>query len=342
MAPHRTDGWQELVFESEALRDNPLHDPHVRPLYVWTPPSYAAAPERRYPSIYLLQPHTGKARAWFNVSPFDREFVDVLDEELRPDAIVVLVDAFTAYGGSQFLDSPAIGRYHTYLCDELVPFVDASFRTLPARDHRAIGGKSSGGFGAFATTVLRPDLFGAFAWHAGDGLFDVTLRAELAPAAKALREVYAGSWDRFFADFRSGRPTLANRTDPLLLGVYALAAAFSPRADGGVDVPFDPETGEVLPEVWERWLAWDPVRMAAAHADTLRSLRGIWLDAGRHDEYALDLGTVALHRALREAGVPDDVMRFELFDGGHRGISFRYPLAVEWLVERVSPRASSR
>jgi S-formylglutathione hydrolase FrmB len=336
MATHGT-GWQELTFDSDALRGNPLGDPHVRPLFVWTPPSYAADSERRYPSVYLLQSHTGKARAWFNVSPFDREFVDVLDEELRPEALVVLVDAFTTYGGSQFLDSPAIGHYHTYLCDELVPFVDASFRTLAARDHRGIGGKSSGGFGAFVSTVLRPDLFGALACHAGDALFDVTLRGELAPAAKALRDCYGGSWEAFFADFRSGRPTLSNRTDPLLLSLYSLAAAFSPREDGSVDLPFDPETAEVIPEVWERWLAWDPVRLVPQHAETLRALRGIWLDAGRGDEYALDLGAVALTRELRAAGVGDDVLRFELFDGGHRGISFRYGPAVEWLVARLTP-----
>src|SRR5947207_1454635 len=270
MASNRTD-WQELTFDSEALRGNPLGDPHERPLFVWTPPSYVTSAERRYPSVYLLQSHTGKARAWFNVSPFDREFVDVLDEELRPNAIVVLVDAFTAYGGSQFLDSPAIGRYHTYLCDELVPFVDARFRTSA---RRAVAGKSSGGFGAFVSCVLRPDLWHAFAWHAGDALFDVTLRCEFAPAAKALRDRYGGSWEAFFADFRSGRPTLSNRTDPLLLSVYSLAAAFSPRADGGVEMPFDPETGEVVPEVWERWLAWDPVRLVPQHVDTLRGLRG--------------------------------------------------------------------
>src|SRR5438876_8814518 len=337
MVTHRTVRWRELSVTSEALRGNALGDPHVRPLFVWTPESYDAEPERRYPAVYLLQSHTGKVRAWFNVSPFDREFVDVLDAELRPEAVVVLVDAFTAYGGSQFVDSPAIGRYHTYLCEEVVPFVDASFRTLAAREHRGIGGKSSGGFGAFASTVLRPDLWGAFAWHAGDALFDVTLRMEFAPAAKALRDRYAGSWDACFADFRSGRPALANRTDALLLSVYALAAACSPRADGGGDVPFGPDTAEVVPEVWERWLAWDPVRLAPLHAPTLRALRGIWIDAGRSDEYALDLGAVALRRALANARVPDEIVRFELFDGGHRGVSFRYPLAVEWLVERLSP-----
>src|SRR5262245_58206162 len=62
--------WQELPLESEALRGNPLGDPHERPVFVWTPPSYDAEPERRYASVYVLQGMFGQARAWFNVSPF--------------------------------------------------------------------------------------------------------------------------------------------------------------------------------------------------------------------------------------------------------------------------------
>src|SRR4029078_1252664 len=82
--------------------------------------------------------------------------------------IVVYVDAWTSYGGSQFVDSPGTGRYHSYLCDEVVPWWDARSRTLPGAAHRAIMGKSSGGFGAMITPMLRPDLFGALATHAGD------------------------------------------------------------------------------------------------------------------------------------------------------------------------------
>ena len=95
-------------------------------------------------------------------------------------------------------------------------------------------------------SMLRPDLFGGFATHAGDALFDVTLGAELAPAAQALRNLYGGSFEAFWADFRSGRPVFENRTDPLLQNVYATAAAFSAAADGTVELPFSLDTGIVL------------------------------------------------------------------------------------------------
>lgn len=75
----------------------------------------------------------------------------------------MFVDAWTAYGGSQFIDSPGTGRYHSYLCEEVVPFVDAHYRTLSDRAHRAISGHSSGSIGAMITPMLRPDLFSALA-----------------------------------------------------------------------------------------------------------------------------------------------------------------------------------
>src|SRR6185295_15586321 len=64
-------------------------------------------------------------------------------------------------------------RYPSYLCDEVVPWVDAHYRTEDAAAHRAIMGKSSGGFGAMITPMLRPDLFGALATHAGDSLYEL-------------------------------------------------------------------------------------------------------------------------------------------------------------------------
>jgi Putative esterase len=325
--------WRELTIESEALRGNPLGDPHVRPLYVWAPDDGS----RRYPAVYVVQGLTGTVRAWFNVAPWTESFSDAV-ERLRPEAVVVFVDAFTAVGGSQFLDSPAIGRYHTYLCDEVVPFVDARFPTLPDARHRGIQGKSSGGYGAMVTPLLRPDLFGALATHAGDALFDVCYQREFGEAARALRDRYGGSYDAFWEDFRSGRPALSKPDDPILLNAYAMAAAYSANEDGSIDLPFDVETGELRADVFARWLRRDPVRMAREpqHAETLRGLRGIWIDAGRSDDYYLDLGATAFRTAVAASGAPDDAVRFELFDGRHGGITWRYPLALAWLVERLS------
>ena len=335
MGVHRTGQWHELSLKSEALRNNRLGDPSERPLFVWTPPAHDTERERRFPAIYLLHAMTGQARAWFNVSPFAQSLPEQI-ETLGLEAIVVAVDGFTALGGAQWIDSPAIGGYGTYLCEDVVGFVDSRFRTLPEAAHRGLAGKSSGGFGAMTWTMLRPDVFGGLATHAEDALFEVTLAGEFAATAQALRNLYGGSFERFWADFRSGRPVLDNRVDPLLQNVYATAAAFSPAPDGTVELPFRLDTGELVPAVWERWLAHDPVRLAAQHAGALRSLRAIWIDAGRNDEYRLDLGAVAFRDAMLEAGVAESDVRFELFDGGHRGLNRRFPLSLAYLAERLA------
>lgn len=329
-------GWHELEIDSAALRGNPLGDSRTRPVFVWTPPAYDTEPERRFPSVYVLQGFTGQVRAWFNVSPFSRTFPDEV-EAAGIDLIVVLVDAFTAIGGSQFIDSPAIGAYGRYFTEEIVPFVDERFRTLPEAAHRGVSGKSSGGFGAMVWGMLRPDLFGAFATHAGDALFEVSMARELPPAAQALRNRYDGSFDAFWADFRSGRPAFASPADHLLLSTWAAAAAYSSNADGSVDLPFRLDTGELVLEVWERWLAWDPVRLAAKHGEALRAARGIWIDAGRNDEFLLDLAAIAFHDAVVRAGVHDDRLHFELFEGTHRALNWRFPLSLAFLAERLAP-----
>ena len=87
--------------------------------------------------------------------------------------------------------------------------------------------------------------------------------------------------------------------------------------------------------MWERWLARDPVRLAARARDALRQARAIWIDAGRNDEYRLDLAAIAFRRALSEIGVTD--VFFELFPATHALIEYRYPLALRYLAERLSP-----
>ncbi|HZS31401.1 MAG TPA: alpha/beta hydrolase-fold protein, partial [Gaiellaceae bacterium] len=165
-----------LEIESELLRGNPLGDPHVRPLWVYLPPAYEAEPERRFPSIYLIQGMTGQVDMWLNRTAFRPTTPERIDrlfgDEGCPPAVVVFVDCWTSFGGSQFIDSPGTGRYLGYLCDEIVPFVDERYRTLAEPAHRGLTGKSSGGYGAMVVPMLRPDVFGGLATHAGDALFE--------------------------------------------------------------------------------------------------------------------------------------------------------------------------
>jgi S-formylglutathione hydrolase FrmB len=328
----------ELALDSEALTANPLGDPHRRPLYVYTPPAYEAESERRFPTVYVIQGLTGQLDMWRNRKAFAPNPLEAVDDWFAHDgsaqAIVAFVDAWTSLGGSQFVDSPATGRYHTYLCEEVVPLVDARYRTLPDAAHRGIAGKSSGGYGAMVTPMLRPDLFGGLATHAGDALFEVCYAPDFREAARALRDEYDGSYDAFWTSLRE-RPGRPKPTDGVLLNVWCMAACYSADPDGTVRLPFEVATGRVIPAIWERWLDWDPVRMVERHDEALRGMRAIWIDAGRSDDFYLDLGAQAFHAELERVGVPPDVVRYELFDGTHANIDWRYPQAIGWLAERL-------
>jgi S-formylglutathione hydrolase FrmB len=334
--------FEEHIFESDTLKQNPLGDPSQRPLWVYLPPGYDDAPAERYPTVYLIQGLTGQLDMWRNRTPFRKNMPELVDElfsdPATPPAIVVWVDCWTSIGGSQFLDSPGTGNYLTYLCDEIVPWVDANYRTLADRDHRGIQGKSSGGYGAMVLPMLRPDVWGGLATHAGDALFEICYLPDFRVAIRTLRNRYGGSFDAFWKDFRS-RPAGSKDGDDELLNTWCMAACYSADPDGTVHLPFDPATGEMRDEVWARWLERDPVRMVANHADALGSMRAIYVDAGDKDQFFLDLGAEAFRRELEAIGVTD--VFFELFDGTHSGIEYRYPLSMRYLAERLSRRSDA-
>jgi len=329
--------FEEHVFTSTALKGNALDDPYERPLWVYLPPGYDDDPSKRYPTIYEIQGLTGQLDMWRNREAHRSSFLENMDEMFEagdsPPAIVVFADCWTSIGGSQFLDSPGTGNYLTYLCDEIVPFVDESYRTLAAREHRGIAGKSSGGYGAMVVPMLRPDLWGGLATHAGDALFENCYLPEFRTTVRALRDMYEGSYEKFWESFRT-RPAFSKEHDGEILNSWCMAACYSAEPDGTVTLPFNVTTGELIPEVWERWLEKDPVRMVAKNADTLRSMRAIYIDAGKRDEWYLDLGAEAFRQELEKIGVTDYF--FEIFDAGHMSIGYRYDGAVRYLAERLS------
>lgn len=286
------------------------HELGGRPLYVWAP----ADRSRSYPTVYVLHAHMRSAPWWFNVEPFEVPYPDRI-ASLAPDAVVVLVDGWTDLGGGQW-----IGPLASYLRDEVVPFVDEAY---PTSGVRGLQGKSSGGYGAIVNALERPDLFHAVAAHAPDALFEVTLAHGFPAAARVLRGT---SLQRYWASFEG----LRSREDALLVELSAAAQAF-----GDGSLPFD-SLGRVDEAVFARWLEHDPVRLVPRHGDIVRGLRGVWLDAGNRDEYFLDLGALALRDALLAAGLAEERLGFELVEGGHGGMSHRYPLSLAWLVERLA------
>jgi hypothetical protein len=216
-----------------------------------------------------------------------------------------------------------------YLCDEVVPFVDGHYPTLPGAEHRGLTGKSSGGYGAMVVPMLRPDVFGALASHAGDALFECCYLPNFPQLARKLRDDFDGSLDRFREELQGLGRLDTERFENFDLIGYAAAYSPDPARPRTPLLPFEVETGRLIDDVWAQWLDWDPVRMAPRHADALRSMRRVYLDAGKADEWFLDLGAQAFAAELDKLGVEHTLA---LFDGKHGGLTYRYPGAIRELV----------
>jgi enterochelin esterase family protein len=310
--------------ESRVLRGNPLGDPRVRRIPVYLPPSYARG-RRRYPVITLLAGFTGTGEGFLNRSPWVETLPERVDRLIRTgamrEAIVVMPDGFTRYGGSQYLNSSATGRYEDHLVREVVPWVDARFRTIPDPGARALVGKSSGGFGALVQAMRHPDVWGLVATHSGDCYFPYCYLPDFPKCLDVLAR-HGGSAERFLRAWAR----LPKRADGALfpaVNTLAMASCYSPnpRARLGFDLPFDPRTGELRPAVWRRWLRWDPVNLVTRHRENVRRLRLVYLDCGTRDEYHLHYGARVLAERLRRLGVRPV---HEEFPDGHANTQYRY------------------
>jgi enterochelin esterase family protein len=330
-----------LAIDSALLADNPLGDAARREVGVVLPPSYQAQPARRFPVVYLLAGYSGVGLALCNrggwSEPIDRRLERLVAAGRAREAILVLPDCFTRYGGSQYVDSPAIGRYRSHLTEELIPFIDRHLRTIPTRDGRAVAGRSSGGYGALSLGIDRPDLFVGVAAHAGDSAFELSYQREFGRTCTELER--RGGVPGFLRHF-DAQPTKSGG-DIEVMSNLCCAAAWSPAPRGpygygvGLELPFDLATGALVPEVWARWLAADPVRRLddLEAARRLGGLSALYLDAGRSDEYHLQLGTRQVAERLRRAGVAHV---HEEFDGGHMNTAYRYDRSLELLTHALA------
>jgi hypothetical protein len=184
--------------------------------------------------------------------------------------------------------------------------------------------------------MLRPDLFGGLATHSGDALYEACYIPEFPKAARTLRD-HDGDILAWWKAFRSGAYSADPGDDSRLAMLLGVAACFSARPDGRPELPFDPRTAALVPDAWQRWTDWDPVRMAPRYADALRGQRAIWIDGGTKDEWFLELGAEAFRAALSDIGVADDVVHFEQVDGAtHATIDRQYAKALAWLATRLA------
>jgi enterochelin esterase-like enzyme len=338
-----------LEHSSKILKGNPLGDPHVRKVGVWLPPQYDIGRKNRFPVLYDLVGFTGSGLAHANWKPFGDNVPEraarLIHEKKMGPAIIVFPDCFTALGGNQYINSSAIGNYADYLTREIIPFVDSEFRTLAHRNHRGCFGKSSGGYGSIIHGMKYAKYWGAIADHSGDAYFEFvywhdwpnTLN-ELAKyrRSKTSKNLAKGLDDgriRRFLNHVWKREKLSGKEGHAIMNL-CMAATYDPdpRAPLGFRIPFNAETGEVIPARWRNWRRHDPINLVSKYRANLKSLRGIYIDCGWRDQYHIHYGSRLLSHRLVEAGIKH---RYEEFDDDHSDVDYRMDVSLPFLYRAL-------
>ncbi len=330
--------FEEVTLRSERLADNLLGDPAERTVVVYLPEGYDEDEARRYPLFVDLVGYTGSGlwhaygwkAFWENVP----QRLDRLVAEGRMGPVVcAFPDAFTALGGNQYVDSLAMGRWASFLTEEMLPALEQRYRLLPGRAHRALFGKSSGGYGALWHGMHHAEHWGAVACHSGDMAFDLVYGRDLPKLCDAMAR--HGGLEPLLTHLLQ-TPALSGDEFHVLM-LLAMAASYDPDPQGpmGVRLPVDPERCEIIEARWAAWLAHDPLTAVERPQvqDALGSLRGLFVDCGFRDQYFLHYGARRLRDRLAHHGIAH---HYEEFDGTHSGIDHRMDVSLPWLYERVA------
>jgi enterochelin esterase family protein len=298
-----------LEVAGRTLRENPLHDPVVRRVAVFSPAQSAAGTP--LPVVYYLPGYGGSSEDVIaqGASSWVAQVVEKLAAEGLP-LVIAVPDCRNRWGGSQYLNSTAQGNYADYLADEIVPAVEAQHPAAKGRGGRVVAGHSSGGYGALMLAMARPALFGAVVALAPDSDFEVTHRpvVERPNVRRVTPKVVAACT----VPAKDAPPP----PDDFVALIFGLSAAYAPVG------PVQPgrfhwlynEAGEFQPKVWQQWLDKDPLLIIRKRADAFARDQRIYLDGASRDEWGFNVSARRMFDVLRERASP---VTFYEPAGGH-------------------------
>jgi len=303
------------TIHSPSLEGNLLGDPATRNMTIYLPPSYDTS-DKRYPVVYLLHGYSEDETA-FAKRGISSLLDDLITAGKMQEMIIVMPDGSNKYGGSYYGNSELIGDYGAYIAEDIVNHIDANYRTIANADSRGIMGVSMGGYGAVRLAMKHPGVFGAVACHSGPIYLE-------------------GIWP-FIPAIIAENPDGMIGPEPgriLTRFIYAFSAAFSPNLENPpdfVDLFFQWPSGEIVDEVWNRWLLHDPVTMLDTYGENLASLRGLYIDCGDADELGLAVHAEAFHQALDSAGIQHE---YELYpESDHFLSNFRTSVSMPFMSD---------
>lgn len=263
----------EHTLQSEVLKDTLISIEPTRRLKVLLPTGYEES-SRAYPVVYYLH-----SFFWDNERLFeDGRVQDVLTRAMNDGTIepfiLVAPDFRNSNIGSFYQNNAVSGRWLDHLVEEVIPYIDRTFRTLPTAASRGVTGSFIGGYGAIKVAMVKPGVFGSvYALHpVGTGLGTVPM-------------VYRPDWEKMSR--ASSYEDLEG--DSFSTVFMAMAQAYSPNANrppmyADLMVDYQGEERRVNPEVSESLranLLLD--RYLPEYAHNLKALRGFMFDWARYD-----------------------------------------------------------
>jgi enterochelin esterase-like enzyme len=178
------------VEEGSLASTNPLQE-----FRIYLPPCYDEKTEQRYPVLYLLHGQTYTDDQWVRIGA-----ATAADELIVSGASAPF---FIVFPDDRYWNLPPGAGFGGRLVEDLIPYVDANYRTLPDRDHRAIGGLSRGAGWALRLGLRHWDLFGSIGLHSL-----AVLQSDASEIRKWLAEIPPGSPPRIFMDIGDNDPEL--------------------------------------------------------------------------------------------------------------------------------------
>jgi pimeloyl-ACP methyl ester carboxylesterase len=279
------------------LRDNPLGDPPARHLAVYKPDE--VKDDAPLPLVIYLPGWGGSSEdaiaagrtAWFGT---------VVDQLAGTTPVrIAVVDGRSRYGGSQFLNSTATGRYADYVADEILAALTARYASPKTGLTPILAGHSSGAYGALLLTINRHEKFPAVVALSPDSDFATTHKPIVEDAG--VRAVTRAELDAAMAPPQNAHLP-ANELAGLVMG---LSANYTPIAGqpGHFEWLYD-EKGQWRPEVWQRWLDQDPFVIVRGHADAFAPTQRIFLNGAEHDEWGANIGARKIYEILKSRPAP--------------------------------------
>jgi hypothetical protein len=257
----------------ESLSHSLIGTDPARKVVVYLPAGYESTTQR-YPVIYYLPNPLAK----FDVDSYRGQVRGLLDRAMAAGQIgkliLVAVDMATQLGCSWYVNSPVTGNWEDFMIRELVPYVDANFRTLAGRDSRGILGDFMGGYGAIRFGMTHPEVFGSvYGLHpvgTGSGVFTMYSRPDwkLLAHIKSMDELKNSPFGVIFTSIFQASVPDVNRP-PLYIDLQAHAVGDTVEIDSAV-----------TERLRDNFLL---ETMIGKYADNLKSLRGLRFDWARND-----------------------------------------------------------